>query len=269
MSSIKTNYTIKPLVKLHEFERCVEMQKTIWGFKEIDVLPARFFVVASRIGGQVFGAFSEHNALIGFLVGIPGWREGRVYIHSHMLAVEPEFQNHGVARTLKLEQRRDAIERGMDLVEWTFDPLELKNAYFNIEKLGVIIRRYSVNHYGLTSSRLQAGLPTDRFVVEWWLKADRVRLTIGESKTKSAPVHLEGLTETKKSVAIPRNIEEVKRADIQTALKIQIALREQALDFFNHGYAITHFKFSEKEAHYIFEPLDSLNLQKQLGLPTI
>src|SRR6202012_2433270 len=104
------------------------------------------------------------------------------YLHSHMLAVLPEYRNAGLGRRLKLAQRDDALSRGFDLMEWTFDPLEIKNAYFNLERLGAIARRYNVNQYGITSSPLQGGLPTDRLVAEWWLKSKRVEQLLANGK---------------------------------------------------------------------------------------
>src|SRR5947209_20119406 len=104
------------------------------------------FVVGEKIGGQVIGAF-EGRELVGFAFAIPGVRSGRSYLHSHMLAVRKSCQNVGVGRRLKLFQREDALARGFELMEWTFDPLEIKNAYLNIERLGAVAQRYIVNQY--------------------------------------------------------------------------------------------------------------------------
>ena len=91
-----------------------------------------------------------------------------------MLGVTKEYRDAGVGRLLKLEQRREALSRGIELMEWTFDPLEIKNAYFNMERLGAIVRRFVLNQYGTTSSKLHGGLPTDRCIAEWWLASPRV-----------------------------------------------------------------------------------------------
>src|SRR5271156_3699257 len=139
------------------------------------------FVVAEKVGGQVMGAF-EGKEMVGFALSAPGTRSGRVYLHSHMLAVRKEHRNTGLGRRLKLLQREDALARGIELIEWTFDPLEIKNAYLNIEKLGAIARRYNINQYGITSSPLQGGLPSDRLIAEWWLKSMRVETLLGEGK---------------------------------------------------------------------------------------
>ncbi len=131
------------------------------------------FVVARAVGGQIFGAW-DGEQLAGYALAIPGVRDGRPYLHSHMLAVSPEYRNRGIGMQLKLAQREDALARGIDLMEWTFDPLQMKNAYFNIEKLGAIVRRYTPDFYGPSTSPLHGSLPTDRLHAEWWLKSKRV-----------------------------------------------------------------------------------------------
>ena len=130
-------------------------------------------MVAKRIGGQVIGAF-DGDTQIGFAMSLPGYRDGKPYLHSHMLAVLPQYRNEGIGRRLKLAQRDDAIARGFDLMEWTLNPLEIRNAHLNIARLGAIVRRYEPNFYGPSSSPLQGGLPTDRLYAEWWLRSSRV-----------------------------------------------------------------------------------------------
>src|SRR5262249_36861865 len=152
-----------------EFNKCVDLQKEVWNFADLDVIPLRMFVVADKIGGQVIGTF-DGDELVGFALSIPGSRNGHPYLHSHMLAVRESLRNAGLGRRMKLAQRDDALTRGYELIEWTFDPLEIKNAYLNIEKLGAIVRRYTINQYGYSSSPLQGGLPTDRLIAEWWLR---------------------------------------------------------------------------------------------------
>jgi len=127
-----------------EFQACVDLQREVWGFSDADLIPVRMFVVASKIGGQVIGAFAGQT-IVGFALSIPGSRDGRTYLHSHMLAVREGYRNSGLGRRLKLAQRDDAIARKFELMEWTFDPLEIKNAYLNIEKLGATVRRYTIN----------------------------------------------------------------------------------------------------------------------------
>ncbi len=166
---------IRELGTHEELREVVALQKTIWGFEDADLLPFRMLVVATKIGGQLLGAF-EGDRMIAFCLAIPGLKaDGSAYLHSHMLGVLAEYRNHGVGRQLKLRQRDDALARGIDLIEWTFDPLEIKNAHFNVERLGAIVRRYLRNQYGASSSPLHGGLPTDRLVAEWWIGSPRVK----------------------------------------------------------------------------------------------
>ena len=170
----------------------MELQKTIWGFDEIELLPVRLFVVASKVGGHAFGAY-DRGRMVAFCLAIPGLKPGgpnqisHGYLHSHMLGVLPAYRDQGIGRRLKLRQREDALARGIDLIEWTFDPLEIKNAYFNVERLGAIVRRYVRNQYGMTTSHLHGGLPTDRCIAEWWVKSPRVvGIVHGEAVTRPA-----------------------------------------------------------------------------------
>lgn len=168
---------IQSFTELEQFDDCVALEEAIWGYDPADMIPRRVFLLASRIGGQVLGAFDTDrpgSPPIGFAMALPGYRNGHAYLHSHMVGVLPEHRNRGIARALKLAQREDALARGIELMEWTFDPLEIKNAHLNIAKLGAIVRRYQHNFYGPSSSPLQGGLPTDRVYAEWWLRSSRV-----------------------------------------------------------------------------------------------
>ena len=125
------NFTIRPCHAIEEFEQMVELEAKVWGFSERDVVPSQMYILAAKIGGQVLGSFVG-DEMVGFVLAYPGIREGRPYLHSHMAAVLPEFRNSGIGRELKLAQREDALTRGIKLIEWTFDPLQTRNAYFNI-----------------------------------------------------------------------------------------------------------------------------------------
>jgi predicted GNAT superfamily acetyltransferase len=164
---------LRSCTTLEEFAECVALQQEVWGFSDAELVPLRIFSLAPKVGGQVVGAW-EGETLVGYAMAIPGNRYGRPYLHSHMVAVKAGFRNSGLGRRLKLFQREDAIARGYELMEWTFDPLEIKNSYFNLERLGAIARRYNVNQYGITNSPLQGSLPTDRLVAEWWMNSKRV-----------------------------------------------------------------------------------------------
>src|SRR5947208_16841509 len=167
---------------IEDFRACVALQKEVWNFTDAELVPLRMFVVADKVGGQVMGAF-EGEAMVGFALSVPGTRSGHIYLHSHMLAVRKDHRNGGLGRQLKLIQREDALARGIELIEGTFDPLEIKKAYLKIEKLGAVARRYNINQYGITSSPLQGGLPSDRLIAEWWLKSKRVESLLQNGKS--------------------------------------------------------------------------------------
>jgi predicted GNAT superfamily acetyltransferase len=242
---------IRKLTELEEFRSAVQLQKVIWGFDDIDLLPLRFFVVASRVGGQVLGAF-DGETMIGFCLGIPGVKPGgHAYLHSHMLGVLAEYHNLGVGRRLKLRQREDALSRDIPLIEWTFDPLELKNAFFNIERLGAIVRRYSVNQYGDTSSPLHGGLPTDRCYAEWWIDSPRVRDRLTQGGLGGQPVEPRHGVER---IAFPADIARIRSHDNARARAIQLANAEKFQSAFARGLAVTRFERTDAEGIYLLEP---------------
>ena len=236
---------LRPLSQHEEFQRCVELQKIIWGFDDVDVVPLRVFVVASKVGGQVFGAF-DAGQMIGFVMAIPGYRHGRSYLHSHMAAVLPDYQGQGIGRRLKLQQRDDALARGMELIEWTFDPLAFRNAHFNIERLGAIMRRYVHNQYGRTSSPLHGGLPTDRLVAEWWLRTPRVEAVVGGERVPR-PAGAE-------RIHVPQRIHELKTSDAPAAEKLQGEVRRQFEEMLGRGYAVIGFEHAAAGGTYLLEP---------------
>jgi len=170
---LEPKVTIRHCHTIAEFEEMVDLEVRVWDFDERDVVPSQMYVVAAKVGGQVVGAFADEK-MVGFSLAYPGIRDSKPYLHSHMAAVLPQFRDLGIGRMLKLAQRDDALARGISLIEWTFDPLQPRNAYFNFCRLGVVARRYLIDVYGHTSSPLHAGLPTDRLVAEWHLNSKRV-----------------------------------------------------------------------------------------------
>lgn len=247
---------IAPVTALADFERCVEIQLAVWGYSDGDLIPRRVFIVADRIGGQVIGAF-DRDVMVGFAMALPGYREGKSYLHSHMLAVLPEYRNGGLGRRLKLAQRDDALGRGFDLMEWTFDPLEIKNAYLNIVRLGAISRRYIPDFYGPSTSALQGGLPTDRLVAEWWLRSERVRRTLGEAADATGA---ESDSEVMQ-VAVPGAVADWKRNAEQRKLAESLQTRNRlALESaFAQGLVIRGYeRNAEGDGCFLLGPLSGL-----------
>lgn len=230
---------------LDELRACVALQKEVWNFTDAELVPLRMFVVADKVGGQVMGAF-DGKEMVGFALSVPGTRTGHIYLHSHMLAVRKDHRNSGLGRRLKLLQREDALAREIELIEWTFDPLEIKNAYLNLEKLGAIARRYNINQYGITSSPLQGGLPSDRLIAEWWLRSKRVETLLWTGK--NPPMAAESRIE------VPAQIYQWKAAPETRgkAQQVQERNREHFLSAFSQGLAVLGYeRDSEDNGKYL------------------
>src|SRR5437867_6143924 len=228
--------TIRPLSEIAEFQACVELQRETWGSADIDIMPARYFVTSTHIGGVVLGAF-DGDRFVGFVNATPALRNGIVYWRSHMLAISRGYWNSGIGAQLKLSQRGHALQRGFHLIEWTFDALESKNAHLNIRKLGAIVRRYYVNLYGTTTSALQQGLDSDRVIAEWWLDKPRVKV---ESEARR--------------VFIPADLQSLKKQSLKSAQDVQQRVREQFLKNMADDYFVADFQRTDEWSEDLFLP---------------
>lgn len=246
-SAVKQGIRIRAMEDAQEMSVCVDLQQRIWGYTSLDTVPDQIFIVARKTGGQVMTAY-DGDEPVGFALAFAAIRDGMTYLHSHMVGVLDSYQNRGVGRLLKLAQREDALDRGINLIEWTFDPLQLKNAHFNIEKLGAIVRHYIPNLYGRTSSPLHAGLPTDRLVAEWWVRSQRVE-DILAGRPRPSAVNAD-------RIAIPADIRQICRDEPQRAEQIQTNLREQFVAHIADSRAAVGFEFNDQFGTYLLEPYE-------------
>lgn len=195
---------IRDLIEHWEYDACVRLQKETWGETFSEIVPQAILQVSQRVGGVTAGAFEE-EAMVGFVFGLTGL-EGHDPVHwSDMLAVRASHRNRGIGEQLKWYQRRVLMQRGVNRVRWTFDPLDCKNAHLNFNRLGVIAREYVVDMYGQTDSPLHAGIGTDRLVVTWDLDSPRVVA----SQEKRSPF----VDQVDARIEIPGNIHEINKAD--------------------------------------------------------
>ncbi|HEX8871150.1 MAG TPA: hypothetical protein VF758_00215 [Candidatus Acidoferrum sp.] len=240
-----TGIIVRQCRELAEFHRCVEIQKEVWGEADLEVEPYVTFVVANQTGGQVIGAF-DGDLMVGFTLSLAAIRGNSHYLHSHMTGVLASHRDRGVGRLLKLFQREEALGRGVRLIEWTFDPLETRNAHFNFNRLGAISRQLIPNFYGITTSPLHRGIPTDRLLVEWHLDSARVVAAVnelaGDSPAPPASIHL------------PAEIEQWKQHDLARVAEVQTRVRNEFLHWFSKGYAATSLRFSLSGADYGLAP---------------
>jgi predicted GNAT superfamily acetyltransferase len=218
---------VRQCTSLQDFNDCVALQRDIWHEQDLEVEPATLFVVASHTGGQVLGAFDGPN-LVGFTLSVAGLRNGAPYLHSHMTGVHSSYRDRGVGRALKLFQRDEALSRDIRLIEWTFDPLEMRNAHFNLNRLGAICRRYLPNLYGITTSPLHRGLATDRLVAEWYLDSPRVMAALNGELAFAASAC---------SIEIPGSLEDWKSSDLPRVQSIQSDIGTKFAQGFAKGYA--------------------------------
>ncbi|HTW80559.1 MAG TPA: hypothetical protein VME23_13520 [Terracidiphilus sp.] len=253
-----------------ELQACVELEVETWGYDPTDLVPKKTFLLAQKIGGQVIGAFetdqgtrergnegtmetggeTSSQQMVGFVMALPGIKNGpagpRPYLHSHMLAVKQAFRNRGLGMRLKLEQRLEALSRGIRHIEWTFDPLEIKNAYLNIHRLGAIARQYRPDFYGVSSSRLQGGLPTDRLVAEWELDSGRVHAVLDGRPAVARDIE--------ERIQVPASIYQWKasEADRHRALAVQLENRGRFQRAFQKGLAVVAYSL-DAEGNGVFE----------------
>ncbi|HEV7517600.1 MAG TPA: hypothetical protein VGR07_14970 [Thermoanaerobaculia bacterium] len=252
---------VRQLGSLEEYRQCEELQSRVWGPDDVVRVPALVMITAHINGGFAFGAFAE-GQIIGFVLASPGLTAtGQVKQCSILMAVDSHFQNSGVGYRLKLAQREATLAQGIDLITWTFDPLASANSHLNLHKLGCVAGRYFVNLYGTAEHGLNAGLPTDRLLAEWWIREPAVVDRLAgvpaappldlPAVAEVAPDRRTGLPalssveldrgEPALLVEIPESIRAIKLADLELASRWRSGLREILQHYFARGYRVAGF----------------------------
>jgi predicted GNAT superfamily acetyltransferase len=276
---------IRTLTTVEEFRQVFELEQAIWGYESLeDTVPVIMLLVSARIGGLVIGAF-DGDRLVGFVYALPGIRAGRPFQWSHMLGVVPACRDAGLGWRLKVEQRRMVMESGLDLIAWTYDPLQAANAHLNFTKLGAIAREYHLDAYPGSTSTLHAGTPTDRFVAEWWLGSDRVverldrlergvverRATQSAGLSAAVPVnvvmeagrwiapdtHDLSIDAPRLTVTIPTGFTEMQQSDLPLAQAWRTATREIFTTYLARDYEVVDFLLDRPNGRgaYVLERL--------------
>jgi predicted GNAT superfamily acetyltransferase len=263
--------TIRPLTTLADCRRVADLEKTVWGYTDAeDVVPPPVLIVSIKRGGILLGAFDEAGEMTGVVYSIPGIKDGKPMQWSHMLGVVAAARSTGLGTQLKLAQRDAALAMGMDLIEWTYDPLQAMNAHLNFAKLGVVVDEYEENVYGVSSSPLHAGTPTDRFIAEWKLNEPHVKrriapsvLVVRDASVRDAPVvnpseqgdrWIEPGTanldaeERRLLVEIPTGFSEMMSAAPDLALRWRMETRRIFQTYFARGYRAVDFFLAPESA---------------------
>jgi predicted GNAT superfamily acetyltransferase len=258
-------YELRDITNPNELELLEDVQKASWGYDDREVTPGSLMVASVHSGGIVVAAFPKSSSVpVGFAFGFPAVRGGRLLHHSHLLAISPAHRGTGLARELKLRQRARALEAGFDLMTWTFDPLISRNARLNLGKLGAKAVSYHANWYAIRGG-IYAGLPADRFMVEWDLHRESsehpITRATGELALEAVngnvnlgvnPSNLE-LDCASVLIEVPRDIEALKRDYLEVARAWRLAHREVFAAYFAKGYVATDLASDENRTFYVLE----------------
>jgi predicted GNAT superfamily acetyltransferase len=204
--------TIRHLESVEDYKAAEDLQRRAWGLDDLDIAPLHILLTIHKSGGLALGAFDDQTgALLGFLLGFYGRTSTGAWKHcSHMMGVLPEARDRGIGQALKLEQRRLILAEGLDLITWTFDPLEARNATLNFTRLGVVSNEYIRNIYGETLGTLNAGLPTDRLSVNWWIRSPRVQHRLeAREKRASQPAASNLLAQAAPTLSVTRRADDL------------------------------------------------------------
>jgi predicted GNAT superfamily acetyltransferase len=263
--------SIRRAQDLQDYQACIDLQKTVWAFTEPEDFAALpLLVIGNRLGGSVLVAQDSTAKYIGFAYALFGKKpNGDPIWWSHMTAVLAEYRNRDIGLQLKLRQRQEALNEGIEEIHWTFDPLQSVNGHFNVSKLGVIVAEYEENIYGLTSSSLHHGLPTDRFVAEWKLNTERVRERVDSPSPTVLLRDLDRIPQVNPAgyaggvfpedeqllIEIPADIRKLKPAEISAW---QTNLRAACRHYFKGGYAVTDFIKINERPFYLLSRTSAL-----------
>ena len=268
---------IRPLTTIDECRQVAALERSVWGYTDAeDVVPPPVLIVAIKRGGILLGAFDGEGAMKGFVYSMPSLKDGRLAQWSHMLGVAEDARGGGLGVRLKLAQRQAALDMGVELIEWTYDPLQAVNAHLNFARLGVVVGEYEENVYGESSSPLHGGTPTDRFIVEWRLREPHVErrlhaggpivrdgsvaqaVLVNPSRGAAAPVLRPGeadlaLDARRLLVEIPYGFSQMLANDVPLARDWRLATRTIFQHYFSRGYRAVDFFLSRDagRGHYL------------------
>jgi predicted GNAT superfamily acetyltransferase len=275
-------FTIQPIDNHAGFQRCVDLQNRIWKYTDsADVVPTALLAITPHNGGILLGAFDTRRRMVGFVYSILGFHQGGLVQHSHMLGVLAGYRGRNIGLALKLAQRKTALRQGISRVVWTYDPLQARNAHFNLNLLGAWVDTYEVNFYGNSSSPLHRGLDTDRFLAVWDLNNPGVKRRALEARRHAIPGPtqpdlpvFDSFHQVSDSLAyspagtarahhrpflfeLPPDIDHLKSEQPADAVQVQLQLRKTSLHCFARGYRVTRF-FSDpsgrhRHCYYLFE----------------
>ena len=239
---------IREVTQVEELNQCVRLQREVFGVPELEVSPVRHLIVTKHAGGFTLGAFSE-NKLVGFVLSVPGFAANERFFYSHMTAVAADFQSRGVGAKLKWAQRARALEENIKFIKWTFQPVQARNAFFNLEKLGAVVKEYKPNYYGTDYSTIgehskKIGLDSDRLFADWYLESEKVRaLAAGENFFEKAEVARE--------IEISSDWNSILKSNPEKAISEQSRIKEEFQNAFAENLICKNFERGRQTSHYL------------------
>ena len=242
---------VRECTTIEEFDSCIELQREAFALPDLEISPRRHLIVSRQAGGWTLGAFVG-DRMVGFVHHLAAVRaDNEIFGYSHMMAVAKAYQNKGVGARLKWAQRDRAMAEGRKYIKWTWDPMQARNAHFNLNRLGVVVDTYADNFYGVdyNADPQQAvedrpGLQSDRLFGNWYLTSPRVEaLSRGES--------IEDLGDPAESIAIPAQWSNVIRTDVKRARAEQARVRSEFKSAFNEGLVCAAFERGDEYSKYL------------------
>lgn len=241
--------TIRECESFDDFHQCIELERAVWRDDDIDVMPVRLYMISKACSAPTIGAFDGAGRLVGFGHTMLALRNGKIAFHSHMLAVVEDYRDKNIGYRIKIAQRECAIKAKIPLIFWTFDPLQSRNAHFNINKLGVVARSYEVNYYGLgVSTAFDREVPTDRLIAEWWIESPRVVSVLAGDKPN--------VVEARATVAIPDDIDAIRAGSVDLHREWRLKVREDFSRAMSGGAIVLGFERdpARRQSCYILGP---------------
>jgi predicted GNAT superfamily acetyltransferase len=238
---------IRECVSAEDFLQCIALERAVFNDDDIDIMPIRLYMISKNCNAPTFGAFNPDGKILGFVHTSIALLDGKIVYHSHLAGVLEGMRHQDIGYRLKLAQREHAIRAGVPLIIWSFDPLQSRNAHFNINKLGAIIRHYKINYYGEgISTVFDAHLPSDRVIAEWWVKAPYVEKVLAGNRPRPE-------TETAR-VEIPDNIDEVRSQSLDEHIGWRLRVRENFLKALEPAAIVRGFVREAERRHsdYLF-----------------
>jgi predicted GNAT superfamily acetyltransferase len=245
----RANVEIREVSTIEEYDACITLQREVFGLPDLEISPRRHLIVSNRAGGWTLGAFVD-GTIIGFVHHLAAVKGDYVFGYSHMMAVAAEFQNQGVGAQLKWAQRARALAEGRDYIKWTFEPMRARNAHFNLNRLGVVVREYAVNFYGTDYSTDPAeqgsvtGMDSDRLFASWDLKAPRVEAFARREDYSVGDAEHE--------IAIPAEFSALLKSDPEKAKREVLRVRNEFLQAFRDGLVCRAFQRDHERPRYLF-----------------